>query len=364
MARDPVAGTGRHGRVRRWLPAVVAPALVIGSALAFPAMAGAAVDLPDLTPQQVLALAAASEVSAFSGSVEQRSDLGLPSLPMAGASGTEGAGAALELLAAPHDARVFVSGESLRVQVLDTAAERNIVATPAGVWLYDSSQDTATFLEPGAGSPAHPEPPNTMTPQQFADQAIAAIDADTAVTVGRDRRVAGRSAYELILRPDSATTLIGSVAIAVDAQTGMPLAVEVVARGQADPAWSVAFTSLDLSAPDPAVFQFTPPEGAEVQRVAAPQFPASSHPMQKSDGELEVVGSGWDAVVTAQLPADALVAAAPSAGGTDLLAALTSPVPGGRVVTTALLSVLITDSGQVLAGAVPAQRLVEVAGAR
>jgi hypothetical protein len=36
-------------------------------------------------------------------------------------------------------------------------------------------------------------------------------------------------------------------------------------------------------------------------------------------------------------------------------------VEGGRVVTSALVTVLLLDDGRVLAGAVPADRLVELA---
>ncbi len=44
--------------VVRWLPAVVAPVLVIGGALAIPAVANAASTPPSRTAQQVLALIA------------------------------------------------------------------------------------------------------------------------------------------------------------------------------------------------------------------------------------------------------------------------------------------------------------------
>ncbi len=45
----------------------------------------------------------------------------------------------------------------------------------------------------------------------------------------------------------------------------------------------------------------------------------------------------------------------------QLLDSLTSAVDGGRVLQTSLVTVLITDDGRVLAGAVPAARLVEAA---
>jgi len=40
-----------------------------------------------------------------------------------------------------------------------------------------------------------------------------------------------------------------------------------------------------------------------------------------------------------------------------LLGELTTAVTGGRVISTALVSVLLTDDGRVFAGAVPSERL-------
>jgi hypothetical protein len=44
-----------------------------------------------------------------------------------------------------------------------------------------------------------------------------------------------------------------------------------------------------------------------------------------------------------------------------MLQRVTTPVDGGRVLQTSLVSVLITDDGRILAGAVTPSRLVEAA---
>ena len=44
-----------------------------------------------------------------------------------------------------------------------------------------------------------------------------------------------------------------------------------------------------------------------------------------------------------------------------MLDSVTTAVDGGRIFSTSLATVLITDDGRVLAGAVPADRLVEAA---
>ena len=54
-------------------------------------------------------------------------------------------------------------------------------------------------------------------------------------------------------------------------------------------------------------------------------------------------------------------------GGTELDRAalyeqLTTPVDGGRLLSSTLLSVLVTDDGRILVGAVPGETLLEAAG--
>ena len=53
---------------------------------------------------------------------------------------------------------------------------------------------------------------------------------------------------------------------------------------------------------------------------------------------------------------DALASGDPEAA--RMLAQLTTAVDGGRAIETSLVSVLLTDDGRVLAGAVPVDRLV------
>ncbi len=167
--------------------------------------------------------------------------------------------------------------------------------------------------------------------------------------------MAGRDTYTLVLTPKATDTLIGSVAISVDASTGLPLAVEATARGQHGTALGIAFTSVSLSTPSASLFDFTPPKGAKVteQKSAPKQSAHQAAPGTKPT----VVGTGWDAVVET------------AAGGSSsaltsqkLFTELTTPVGGGRVLHTSLANVLITTDGRVLAGSVSVDRLLAVAG--
>jgi len=349
----------------RWLPAAVVPAVIATGAFASSSQAGAAVDLPPKTPEQVLAMIGQSTVRAFSGTVDQTSELGLPKLPVRGPSPT-GAAAALDLLTGAHTARVYVDGPTnLRVQVMDTFAERDVVRRGSEVWLYSSDDNTATRVTlPAETKPQDAVVPDAVqTPAQLAHLILAAIDPSTEVAIGPAAQVAGRTAYDLVLTPRTSDTLVGSVSIAVDSATGFPLSVEVQARGQDKAAFEIAFTALTLQAPAADRFQFVPPPGATVKQQVLPaltamqQVPgAAALHSQLATAQPTISGTGWDAVI--ELPAGA----APSAlTSSPLFGQVTHAVTGGRLLHTALLNVLLTDDGRVFLGSVPVERLQAVA---
>lgn len=358
---------------KRWAPAAAVPLVVVAAAVALPLSASAAGDLPEKTASELLTFAAENEITAFSGEIEQSSDLGLPDLSALGGSAPGSSGpdaspvdALMELATGSHEARVFVDAEQgARLQVLDRLAERDVVATKGeGVWVYDSAENTAThFLPPESGAAAPDTVPSgeVPTPSSIAEDLLASIDPTTAVAVGSDVEVAGRDAYELVLTPREGSTLVGSVTVSIDGETGLPLGVAVTARGGTAPAFSVAYSSIDFDAPDAAMFAFTAPEGAEVVEKTAPEHdssavePGSDATIEPGTESSDIVttGTGWATVV--ELPA----------GDTEALASLdavTTPVDGGRALESALVSVLLTDDGRVLAGSVPVEVLVDAAG--
>jgi outer membrane lipoprotein-sorting protein len=365
----------------RWVPAAVAVVVVAGAAIAVPAVANASVSLPTKTPAQVLQLVASSKVTALSGTVAETSDLGLPSLPAGSTPVGAGSGTAadLALLTGPNNLRVYVDGnKKIRVQDLGTLAERDIIRNNSDVWVYnskDNSVEHATiapqsnqhFARPGATPPAvapgNSTPnatldPADITPEGIATGLLARLKSSSTVTVGDDVRVAGRPAYDLVLTPKVTDTLIGSVSIAVDAETGLPLQVQVDARGQKTPAVSIGFSTLDLSTPDAPLFEFTPPAGATVTELNQHQVgPRTTGPKPQVTKPTETVtGRGWDAVVS--------IAAGGSLGSlakSSEFAELTTAVDGGHVLHTSLFNVLFTTDGRVIAGSVSIARLQEVA---
>ena len=362
-----------------WTSAIVV-SVVAGAAILVPMTASGAVDLPDKTPQELIEFAGASEVDALSGTIEQTSELGLPDLgaltesmgrsagPTADGSSAADVDDLIALVTGSHTAKVYLDGESARLQVLDQLGERNVYVDGAAeeIWYVDSETQTATKLNLPADAPegsdagdAHDTLP---TPDRMLEEALARLDETTDVTVGTDARVAGRDVYELILVPRTADTSVGEVRFAIDGENGAALAASVTARGASEPAFEIAFTQVDFSAPDSSVFAFEP--GADIT-VAEKDVAPPNHDGMKTDAAAPVVlGEGWSAVV--ELPHTTAAGDASVLSGLDpeqlaMLESVTTAVDGGRVLQTALISVLFADDGRVLAGTVPASRLVEAA---
>lgn len=373
--RDSSRVSNRWGR---WAPAAVAVVVVAGAAIAVPIAANASVSLPAKTPAQVLELMEASHTSAFSGEITETSDLGLPSLPTgaspAGGGADAGLASDLALLTGTNSLRVYVDGsKNIRLQSFGTLSERDVVRHGNDVWTYDSKDNSvehATLTAGGHKRIAHPGDTPSLpgatsipqTPDGLANALVAKLESTSTLSVSDNLRVAGRAAYDLVLTPKATDTLVASVSIAVDADTGLPLQVEIDAAGQTTPAVSIGFTSLDLSTPDASLFDFTPPAGATVKELTKPH----AHPVgpthataPKPKSTQTVTGKGWDAVVTIAAGASenslAKLATSPE------FAELTTAVGNGRVLHTSLFNVLFTSDGRVIAGAVSVDRLQAVA---
>lgn len=285
----------------------------------------------------------------------------------------------MSLVTGSHTAKVYLDGESARLQVLDQLGERNVYVDGDAeeIWFVDSESQTATRLTlPSAAElealhgDAKPDAPDAEaalpTPDDMLDQALARLDESTEVTVGTDARVAGRDVYELVLAPRTTDTLVGELRFAIDGETGAAVAASVTARGASAPAFEIAFTQVDFSAPDASVFAFEPGTDITVTEkdVPLPTTRADKDGVMTDASAPVVIGEGWSAV--AVLPSSAETGGESVFAGLDpeqlsMLETVTTAVDAGRVLQTSLVSVLITDDGRVLVGAVPASRLVEAA---
>jgi outer membrane lipoprotein-sorting protein len=334
--------------------------------------AQAAPALPARTPAQLLAaVAAQSRVPAFSGTVLEATSLGLPQLP-----GTQSPTSIISLLTGSHTIQVwYASPRQYRLALPGSMSETDLYRSGSTGWLWQSVPDTVTKFtlpahqaaEPAQAEPAPAEP--ALTPQQAANQVLAAVGPTTTVSVDSNVYVAGQPAYELDLAPKDARSLVGQVRIAIDAHNNVPLRVQVFARHATSPAISVGFTSVRFAAPAASDLTFTPPRGAKVTTVNPP---ADHGTGSINSTGISTTGSGWLTVF--KLPSSLLTEA--TSGGTpgasnapisvnggpgDSAAALqallgaATAVHGtwgsGQLLRTSLISVLITN-GTMYVGAV------------
>jgi outer membrane lipoprotein-sorting protein len=331
----------------RWAVPAAGPVLIGVLAGALVGSATAAPVLAPRTPGQLLADVSASDHTELTGKVVETASLGLPSLPSSIGNSSAGGVSSLDsLLAGSHTTWVWFAGpEHFRLAEPGTFSESDLVRDVNTVWEWQSASDTATRYTLSRAEAASPSMRPPLTPQQAAQQAIAAVGPSTAVSTGPNVSVAGQSAYELVLAPKDHRSLIGQVRIAVDAANGVPLRVEVFARDVKSPAIQIGYSQIQFTAPAPSELTFTPPPGATVRQGGSPQAPGRPTTGQR----FSTSGSGWMTVVKAS----ASVLTSPgNAGGLSGSATRVSGSWGsGQLIRTSLVNVLITGN-TIYAGAV------------
>ncbi|MEV8268159.1 hypothetical protein [Microbacterium sp. NPDC076911] len=360
------------------IPAIAVPTAIVAAAVLIPNAASGAVDLPDLTPQELLEFAAASEVDQLSGTIEQTADLGLPDLGGLTTAFRSDTAAVddnaadiddlLSLATGSFTAKVYLDGDRARLQVLDSLAERNVYldGETDTAWFVDSDSQTATKITLGVGEKFGADDARELpTPQTTLEEALANLDETTVVTVGSDASVAGRDAYELILEPRSDDTLVESISFAIDGETGMALSASISAADSTDPAFSIAFTDVSFDAPDASTLTFEPSSNITVseKEIALPSHTDQEAMVDDATApEMSVVGEGWSTVVeVSAADGGSQTSESLTAEQQTMLESFTTAVDGGRVFQTALLTVLMTDDGRILVGAVPVSVLVDAA---
>ncbi|MGZ3117146.1 LolA family protein [Streptomyces sp. H62] len=391
------AGEGEETRAgRRKAARYVVPVAVMGVAAAtiglVPALADSGdPDLPKITAEQLLQKIAASDVEQLSGTVRISTDLGLPDLGglesglLSGMSGGPDAGGDEDgsaadpsakltgLVSGTHTLRVAADGpDRQKLSLLENAAEYSLIHDGKDVWGYDSASNEV-FHSTAPDTAGQREKEMPVTPKDFADQALKAVDDTTSVTVDGTAQVAGRDAYRLVIKPKQSGSTVGAVTVAVDAGTGMPLKFTLTPASGGAAVVDAGFTQVDFAKPDASTFDFTPPKGAKVtegdEAAGAPEreHRAGGGLAEGADG-LKVIGEGWNAIATFDTGGQGGLPTAAAGGGLGgFLGSFGDQVKGdfgtGTVFKTRLVNALITDDGQVYAGAVTKDALVEAADA-
>ncbi|MFE3368323.1 outer membrane lipoprotein carrier protein LolA [Streptomyces sp. NPDC059173] len=395
---------GRRKAARYLVPVAVAGVAAATIGLV-PALASSGdPDLPKISAQELVERIAASDEEQLSGTVKVSTDLGLPLDGLAGSlvpggEGRDGGAAApqdrlMELTSGTHTLRVAADGpERQKLSILGDASEYSVIHNQGEVWAYDSRSDEVYHAEAPEGrdggghaekAPKAPEGA-PATPKDFAEQALAAAGDTTSVTVDGTAQVAGRDAYQLLIKPKQSGSTIGSVRIAVDAENGVPLKFTLSAASGGKAVVDAGFTKVDFARPAASTFAFTPPEGAKVTEADELETGKDERgAMQKAlpgqlaeleglagEGGCNVIGKGWTSIAEIKSPGGTGL---PEAGSGDIpaeaqgfLDALGDKVTGtfgsGTVFKTRLVNALLTEDGSVYVGAVTKDALVRAADA-
>lgn len=114
----------------------------------------------------------------------------------------------------------------------------------------------------------------------------------------------------------------------------------------------------DLVPPDPGTTEQVPPDQITTEQVP-PDKPAWHRP---DTPRPSVTGTGWETVIGFPAPSAGQGSMPESLLEDPFIAQATVVVPGGRLLSTALVNVLITDDGRIFVGMVPPERLQAAAG--
>ena len=263
-------------------------------------------------------------------------------------------------------------GDHWRVDRLLATGETDLVREGGTTveWSYERARATVS-RDPDIRLPRTGD----LLPPVLGERLLRGV-ADEDTTTLASRRIAGRSAAGLRVRPPSPLSSINRVDMWTDLGSGVPLLVEVYADGSATPDFTSRFTEFSPAEPDAGTVSFSPTRDTEVEfddvldiADAANQYaplrpPRSAAGLARSgasDGAVGVYGEGATQLIAIPLRDR-------EAGAVRDQMALTPGVKQDEtrtVVTLGPLGLLLTgpegDGGYLLAGTLTRDALEQAA---
>ncbi|MDP9235006.1 MAG: hypothetical protein M3P01_10735, partial [Actinomycetota bacterium] len=246
-------------RAPRWFAVVILVGLLSALPPLISALPAAKISMP---PVKMLKAIRASASVPYQGLAESNARLGLPDL--------ERAGRVSSLLGQKTRMRAWYRGpHSWRVDDLTPIGEHGTYLDASGIWVWDSGRRTGTRVE-GFSQVRFPRAADLLPPELARRLANGARASDLSALPAA--RVAGVDAAGLRITPSSPETTVAWVDIWSDPGSGLPLRVEVGARGTSGIAVSSSFLDVSESAPAAWLVRFEPPPRSFLSRSVAPDF--------------------------------------------------------------------------------------------
>jgi hypothetical protein len=249
-------GVVRRDTVRRWAAVTAGTAAVVAA----PALwLGRPTPDPDVGTATVLRAARASASVPFSGFAETRGSLGLPDLPRLGSVAA--------LLGSTTRERVWWAGaENWRVDTVSATGETGTYSVGGDLhtWDYERRASREVLLP----TPVRLPRADDLLPPQAVRRLLAGVGTDVDVRRLPARRIAGHATVGLRLVPQEVDSTIARADLWVEPGTGLPLSLELFARGATQPALTSHFLDVRLRPPGRDVLR--PRNAARALEVAVP----------------------------------------------------------------------------------------------
>jgi hypothetical protein len=166
------------------------------------------------------------------------------------------------------DGRLWYANGRLRMEFQTDQGDTQLLLTGNRALVYDAADGTAySAILPVAGVPQL-----ARTSLQAATGLLNSIAGDAAVSQPRPGVTGGRPAYTVRIAPTHDGGLLRSASLAVDAETGTPLRLELDAVGHSAPLVEFALSDVSYGEIAPSVFHLRLPFGMRplALRFAAP----------------------------------------------------------------------------------------------
>jgi hypothetical protein len=274
--------------------------------------------------------------------------------------------------------RLWYQDGRLRLEFQTDQGDTQLVVHGTHALMYDASDGTAFAATlPSIATLGH-----LRTGLAGASQLLGRLRSTLSISTPAPGVTAGRPAYTVRMAPRERTGLLAGVTLAVDADTGTPLRLDVYGRGQSKPLVEFALSNVRYGAVDPSVFHLrlpfgmrpvpvrfgsTPSLGATVA-CAAPRSLgglalSSCQEASRADelpGKLLVYGRSFGSVVVLEQPGGG----DPGGGLWGLLPSVSVSGADGRELVTPLGSLVRFARGGVtytVLGSLPRQAVEAVA---
>jgi hypothetical protein len=238
-----------------------------------------------------------------------------------------------------------------RVDTVGFAGESDMHVRPSGTWTWDYESNRATWTEQTTPVQVRLPSAGDLLPTRLARRLLSQAAADEVSRLP-SKRIAGRSAPGLRLRPRASQSTIDRVDVWADRATGLALRVDVFGKGSGRVLTS-AFLDFSTRLPTVADTGFSPPSWARVRMQTEPdliaaidRFALVAAPAQLGgisrntalpvSGAIGVYGVGVTEFAVVPLPDRVTFSVE------EQLKGLASSTPDGLATTVGPLSLLLT----------------------